>query len=371
MGMGFRVGSGVRVYGGGRGLGVSVGKGPLHYYQRVGGGGGRSRGPSRTSIAAHERQVRQAQRFEEIQGVLALDQHLLDLCQVHKREFVATEPWVAADVEPVDARAVEQQLKADAVTGISAMRLGERRAAKREAASRVSDAVRGEEGRREAARTEQQAELDRQWALLQQNDPQTVLAMLEAAFADNEAPAAGVSCRGERIDVVMRWPDLDDVVPERKGATTPSGQPTIHKRTKTERAEFYLEALSSNALVTAKEALAVCPEVNQVGIAVIRARTDPARGDQIVEAVLLGTATRDQLAGIHWQNISAIAALLGTAAGKVGMKGKGSNKTLFGLDLSDDAETQEFIATLAEGLEARVAADGVPGIALPVNVVAG
>src|SRR4051812_21386796 len=104
-------------------MGVSVGKGPVRYYTRVG-GGSRSRGPSQTSVAAHERQIRQNQRLEEIQGVIAVDQQLLDLCQVHKREFAPTERWTAPPPEPVDTRAIEEQLKAQALEGVPTLRLG-------------------------------------------------------------------------------------------------------------------------------------------------------------------------------------------------------------------------------------------------------
>ncbi len=47
-----------------------------------------------------------------------------------------------------------------------------------------------------------QQELDRQWARLVGNDPDTVLATLAEAFEDNEAPAAPVGCACSRC---LRW----------------------------------------------------------------------------------------------------------------------------------------------------------------------
>lgn len=216
-----------------------------------------------------------------------------------------------------------------------------------------------------------QAELDDQWSRLQANDPDTVLAALEAAFEDKEAPAAAVSCRGDRVDIVVRWLPVGDIVPERKAAVTPSGQPTIRKRSKAEQTELYLEALCSHVLVTAKEALAVCPGINEIGLAAIRAGRDPARGDDIVEPLLLATVRRDQLNGIRWEIVVSTAALLETATGKIGMRGKGATKTLYGLDLSEDQEERVFISELAAGLAARVPEGGVAGLALPVDVVMG
>lgn len=108
MGLGFSVGSGVKVYGGSRGLGVSVGKGPLRYSTRVGGGSRRSSGPTRTSQAAYERQVRQAQRAEEVQAVLDLDIALGATCQVHLYDFEPASKPALSSPEAID----RQQLKA-------------------------------------------------------------------------------------------------------------------------------------------------------------------------------------------------------------------------------------------------------------------
>ena len=124
-------------------------------------------------------------------------------------------------------------------------------------------------------------------------------------------------------------------------------------------------------MATAKETFAVCPGIEEVGLAAVRDTQDPARGDQVVEPIVLGLLKREQLAGVHWENISATAAFLQNAEGRIGMKGKGANKTLFALDLSDEPEERSFIAQVAEGLEARLPEDGVAGIALPVHVVVG
>ena len=94
-----------------------------------------------------------------------------------------------------------------------------------------------------------------------------------------------------------------------------------------------------------------------------------ARGDQILESVALGILSREQLSQVHWKEINATAAFLGNAEGRIGMRGKGSNKALFGLDLGDDPETTSFIAQIAAGLEARVPEGGIPGLPLPVKVV--
>lgn len=107
MGLGFRVGRGVRAYGGGRGLGVSVGTGRVRYYKHLG-GGTRSSGSYRASVAAYESKVRQAQRLQEIQGVIDLDRQLIALCQAHQQEFEPAERPVAPAPEPVNKREIKK-----------------------------------------------------------------------------------------------------------------------------------------------------------------------------------------------------------------------------------------------------------------------
>lgn len=366
MGFGFRVGSGVRVYPGSRG--ISVGHGPVRYYTRLGSGKRRSSGSSAT---AYQRQVRESQRTEEVSRIAALSQALSAQCQVHREEFPPAERAELPGPEPVDEREIRQRLEAEAVADIPRFKLGERRTAKAEARRRLDGEVEAEARRRaEHAQAEQRA-ADEEWERLRGNDPEIVLATLEAAFADNEAPAAAVSCRSNRVDVVMRWPELDEVVPERKPAVTPTGRPTIHKRTKTERADLYLQALASHALVTVKEALAVCPGIEKVGIAVICVHQDAAKGDQVADAVLFATLERSQLEGVLWDRVVSTATLLELATGRIGIRGKGSSRALYALDLEDEAEEKEFIAEVAAGLGARVPNKGVSGLELPVVVEIG
>lgn len=370
MGLGFRVGSGVRVYGGSRGLGMSVGKGPVRYYTRLG-GGSRSRGPTRSSVVAHERQVRQAQKVEEVRAALALDKQLVEMCQAHEEDFEKASKPPAEDPDPIDQEAVKHRLIQEAQSGISPLKFGQRRSAREQALARLDEEIEAEQLRVRTEADERAERWERYWTALEANEEDVVLPTLEQAFEDNEAPAAAVSCRDARVDIVMRWPALDDLVPERKAAVTPTGKPTIKKRSKGERAELYLEALSSHALATAKESIAVCPYLKTIGIAVVRSGQDPARGDDVLEPILFGLLRHEQLFGLNWTNISATAAFLSAAEGRIGMRGKGSNKTLFGLNLEDDSEERDFIGKVAEGMSARVPDDGIDGIPLPVRVLVG
>ena len=51
----------------------------------------------------------------------------------------------------------------------------------------------------------------------------TTIAVLERAFADNEAPAAPIDCGGERTTVVMQFSSPEAIVPERNRRGRPAG----------------------------------------------------------------------------------------------------------------------------------------------------
>ena len=110
----------------------------------------------------------------------------------------------------------------------------ERRAAKHAATEQAERIIQEEERRRVEAQAEEQAYLDASWPQLVNNDPQTVLGTLEAAFEDNQAPAAPIDCKDDEVTVLMLYEPLD-IVPDRKPTLTSAGRPTLHKRNKTER----------------------------------------------------------------------------------------------------------------------------------------
>ena len=202
----------------------------------------------------------------------------------------------SADGEVEGAAALEDAQRAEAHQA-EQVRLDELWAKLGSARKRVTDeltlAVAGERKARDAKRDAEQAQLDEQWDLLQSNDPEVTITALEQAFADNEAPAAPIDCEGERTTVVMQFPSPEAIVPERKPARTPTGKPTLKKRTKTEINALYLQALGSNALATVKEALAVAPGTQVVQMLVIRHETDKKHAGELA-AIYVGEFERSQ-----------------------------------------------------------------------------
>ena len=228
MGMSFKVAPGVRirassrglsagvgpraarVHVGTRGVGVSSGVGPVSGYTHLGGGrrsssSGRSRasyGPTKASIAARERELRQAEKEADIEKVIWLEKELV---RVHQESFPKAQrielpapeavdpepikaqleqdagiprlveklgggesPPVAPDPEPVDRYALMRDHRKSARQGISIFKITERIQAAREADEEAEGAAEAEKQRRLEARQDEQVRLDEFWDELQE-----------------------------------------------------------------------------------------------------------------------------------------------------------------------------------------------------------
>lgn len=363
MGFGFKVAKGVRVYPSSRG--VSVGSGNVRYYHSM--RGSRSRGGA-SSVVQRQREAEQAQRLQEIERLAELDVELARFCEVHKDSFPESRRPIAPDPDEVDEQQLRKQLENAALEGVSIFQRAERKAAKEAVRVALPEKVEEERQRRMAEWEQEQRQMDSEWERLVANDPETVTAVLEAAFADNEVPAIPIRCEGSRADVLLRWPTVSEVVPERKAAVTPTGRPTIHKRKKAEIEGTYLNALCSHSLVTVKEAFAVCPALQTIGLVVLRGEQDLAQGDVAAEVLIIGTLDRQDFEAVVWENVVAAPGLLQKLRGRIGLKGKGTRPQIFAIELSDDEQSREAIEQVSRSLGWRLSAGAVPGVETPMNV---
>jgi hypothetical protein len=153
--------------------------------------------------------------------------------------------------------------------GVSIFDRTARRQARHDADREAESFVAAESARLHAAQGQHQVALDDWWSGLCANDEETVLAVLEEAFEDNEAPAAAVGLEDAEIAIVVLAPD-PQIVPERIPATTAAGNPTLKAMTLTDRASLYLVLVSAHVLLTVKEAFAVAPGLRSARVAVVR-----------------------------------------------------------------------------------------------------
>ena len=213
---GVRAGVGPRIarvhVGTGR-TGLSSGLGPFSVYGSVGGKRRRTsggRGSGRPSAAALERQAAAARRMQaeadkarEAQRLAAIFQEIISL---HRQDFPSVERPVAPMPSPRLRKLSGEWNEKNALGGIGMFDRAKRAAARQYAAQAAQADLNDKWRQAQAQQAQAQQRLDRQWARLTGNDPDTVLATLAEAFEDNEAPAAAVGIDGTELSLIgLSW----------------------------------------------------------------------------------------------------------------------------------------------------------------------
>ncbi len=331
-----------RVHFGAGGTGVSTGAGPVSLYHSVSGGRGRrgGTGPSRTSIAAHERQLRQAQKLEQAQELNAAFQAILNL---HREEFTPATAPVAPPPGAVDVAGIRERHEHAALQGTNVLQRSARKVARRQAAEASSREVDAETARMLLEQAALQGDLDEQWHRLLANDPDVVFATLTDAFEDNEAPAAMAGVYDSEASIVVLAPDIE-AIPERMPTLTEAGNLSLAKLTKSKRNSFYAQLVCGQVLVTVREALAVAPSLMSVRVAAFRWTPPNAYGNRSIECLLAAVFSRDALQGIQWQSADAVT-IVNDASAELRIN-QGATNELRPLDLSNEPALAALIKSV-------------------------
>lgn len=354
----FRVAKGVRISASSRGLrahvgprgarlhvgsgrtGVSTGAGPFTYYtsgsgsRGRGGSGSRSGGPTKAQLA-------QAAKEEEF---IRLRDELRSILEIHRFEFLPAQKPVAPGVDAPTLDALIKEREKEFLDGVSLFKRADRREAKARARELAAADLAAQMAALEAERARAQTEIDEGWQRLMANDPETVIATVDAAFEDNEAPAAPVGVEGSTLGLVVLAPPIEDI-PEQKPALTPSGKATVKKMTKQERSDMYLTLICGHYLATIKEALAVAPSITRVKAVVVRRGTPDVYGSPRMEALLAASYERSNLDRVQWAD-SLPSDIVQEAAEERVWNLKGRPPTLQPLDLDDEPDLKAFVDAL-------------------------
>ena len=237
-----------------------------------------------------------------------------------------------------------------ALRDISVFKRVEREAAKFVADAEAMRQIRLERRRREVARDEEQARLDGEWQRLVGNDPPTVLAALDAAFEDNEAPAAPVNCEGDEVTVMVLF-EPSDAIPDKKPAVTPSGKPTLRKRNKTERNDLYVASMASNVLATVKEAFAAAPGINRVVVVAVRKDEVPRASRPLLSCLYCGRFKRGRFERLDWSRSDPLTEI--SLVPQALIERKGRTAEVVPLDLSDAPDLAAVVRDAAEALDCK------------------
>lgn len=322
--------------------GFSTGAGPVSYYTSVGGGRRRSSsagrsGPSRTTVVAQQRQAAKAQKQQEASQ---LAEAIEGLTSIHHTSF---EPATAPVVDAVAARPlaqIEEEHRKAGLEGIGFFKFADRRAAK---AAAVESAARahGQEVFEANVETQAlQAAADRWWRQVVDNDPDTILSLLEEAFEDNEVPAAAVGVAADEVALVAVVPALE-TVPDRAPSVTAAGNLSLKKMAKRDRVAIYNEFVAGCLLVTLKEAFAVAPGLQSARVAALRDDGPDSYGRPDLVCLAAGRWTRQALDGVVWTTDAS--RILNDTSSELLLTQKGQAKELQPLDLADQPDIVQLL----------------------------
>lgn len=303
-----------RVHVGGGRTGMSTGAGPFTAYQSVGAPARRTTSRSSGGVTPA-----QAQRLQEIDRVAA---EYARLGQLHRQQFSSPAREVVARPQLPAFRKLLMTAEKQALAGTPPWDRQARKAAKVRARVQAEGWANDLLALAESERRGKQDVLDARWAALGLNDPAAVGQTLEAVFAGRPIRVSGTV--GDDIGLVVTVP-TPDVVPARKPAQTPSGAPTLHQLTKTERNEWYAQVVASYLLLAAKEAFAHAPGTKAARVVAVDGRGIP---------LVAARVERGRLMLADWQQ--AAWPVLTVVAPELRFDTSGRTRELVTLDVSGD-----------------------------------
>jgi hypothetical protein len=294
--------------------------------------------------AARDWRLAVAERAEAMQFLAWLERSLLTL---HLEKFPeAVRAVVPLPAQP-DVIALRAALKTQALRGVSIFNWAKRRQGKKWADEVARTHADVEWQRRLQQCAAEQARVDNEWDLLLAHDEQAVYQTLEAAFEDDQSAAICIDAGTEGADrfvTVLILFGPQDFVPERGPAQTATGIPTLHKRTKTERNDFYVRALGSKVLATVKEGFAVVPNATEFRVVVLRVDPQASSPAAHVEWIYAARFPRHWTAKLPWNALDPGEILLNAPGAK--MQRGGVAGGVVGMSFSDEPGMAEIVSVV-------------------------
>ncbi|MEA2442543.1 MAG: hypothetical protein QOH76_3967 [Thermoleophilaceae bacterium] len=290
--------------------------------------------------AIEQRRERREEKAELIEALEAA------LVTSHTAAFPLTRApeWVEPDL--VDRAAVRREYRTRATAPFKWWQWLKRHRAGREA---VVEADRWADNEDRRLRDEAVAMYERAcelWPGLQANDPETVLAALEDAFADNMVPAFAVDCDEATASVAMVTGTSDELPSDE---VVRDGRGSAQFRRRTNGDELHRDSALSNMLATAKETLAVAPFIETVQVVGLERRGSLLRKRDRLVPICLLRLTRGELSGVDWW--SPLATIVENCSLHYELDDEG--RALESLDLEDEPDVVAVVEEVAEALDCR------------------
>lgn len=334
-----------RVHIGGGRTGFSMGVGPVTYSTSLGGDRPGSHRPSSrsTGTATSSRQLAAERaagaRAEKAAEGQRLQRQLDAIATIHRADFPPAQRPLAPTPPPVDRAALLAGHRRRAKNATSVFRRSARTAAYAQAARDAERQARELEATWREEQTAWQAQLDKEWALLRDNDPDTVLNVLTQAFEDNEAAAAAVGVVGAELTAIVVVPP-PAVLPDRRPTLTPAGNLSLKKLTKRESSDLYKTLVCGDILVTIKESFAVAPSLTSIKAVAVRPTATATLGGMRTEVMVAAEFQKSRVQGFRWDCADPVQALEEVAEAHI-LLSRGATRELVPIDLDKNPELAE------------------------------
>jgi len=368
MGFGVRLAPGVRIRVSSRGVrtsvgpriarvhvgagrtGFSTGVGPISYYTSVGGSrrsyagssGGSSGGYSGSYSSTYGTSGRT--QHEKYAAATEIEETLKRWTKAHLKSFPKAKKEIAALAETPTLDFIFKQQKKIHLDGISIFKLSERKVAKEKASAKAQKLKEDYVAEAKADQAKKQAEIDDAWARMEACEASEIYTRITDAFGDNESKAAVIDVAGKTVSILVLVPGIE-VLPEKDRSHTAAGNLSVRKMTAAAKNNYYLELVNSQAIATAKEALAECPSLDKVKLLVIRNASTSSKED--FECIAFGTIGKSALDFTSKNPIAATLAI-GTASNDWNENLNGKQQ-LLPLDLSKEPEIMQVLKDIGSG----------------------
>lgn len=300
--------------------------------------------------AAQQRRAEVEQRRREKERVAAeLAESFTRILDLHRAEFPTAQPPIAPTPLAPDRAGLFDRFYRQASAGV-----GRHDQAGVAAARAQAELWTEQEAARLAAdwagqQRAYQQQLDAWWENLRANDPATVVATLNQAFEDNEAPSAAVGVAGSEVAVAVLLPQPDDVLPDRMPDRTDAGNLTLRKLTAKQRSDLYGLFVCGQILVTVREALAVAPSITGLRVVCLRDEGADAYSRPSVGCIAAVLLHRGALEGIAWATADS-GRIVHDAAAEQMFHRAGRSGMLGPLDLADEPDLSALVEAAAQSL---------------------
>ncbi|WIE84430.1 hypothetical protein [Curtobacterium sp. MCPF17_021] len=266
------------------------------------------------------------------------------IAALHHETFRPAAHLTEPPATPVYEADVLKRVQKEKLKGVSVFARARRREALADAAVEAQNELSARRNENERQQRARQAQLDYDWARLVDNDSDTVMAALAAAFEDNDAAAAPLGISGDEATLVVIVPSASGM-PQKKPDVTATGRPTIKAVPKKEAADWHKIAVAGCILVSVKEAFAVAPGLRSVRIVATTMPTPDAYGNRKPEVLVAAQFERSRLDGVKWTSVDSIR-ILNDVSSELQLKQVGVTKALAPLMMDDEPDLQALLAVI-------------------------